>query len=313
MLSSSYSLIKCLNVEDLCKNYQSWGPSARTCTSLMDKHQVVGYKWLVESAVYKFTRNFNQFDIEDMSVSHRIFVVWPCKARLSVTAKFASDYILGLVSHAYAKLDLATRQSFHNTIGGPAWFGATAGYFFESSVLLWLRHSPAGESLSCDPAEESYDKLKIPACRENMEFFSKLEDLKHVGDLKLPFCLVPTSQTFAAVDAIVLTKDNVITVQMTIASRHDAKGTGLEKIYDGLPSKFLRARTWCHVFLTDTEDKGKLLRREKVADVKTKPIRVYSAFFDLDELDSILTIKRAEELKKVMVSRYWQYAIDTYW
>jgi hypothetical protein len=319
MLSSSYSLIKRLDVERLCKNYDLWGPSARTCMSLMDGGQLEDYKRSVESAADKFTRDVGQFaDLDDMSVSHRLLVLLPCKTRRTVTATLASDHVLGFVFRAYAKRDLAARQRFYQMISRYyPWLCASARYIFETGVLLWFRYSPTEDLLSCDPALDWYPELKIPACRENMVFFSKPEALNHVDNLKLPFCLVSVSETSAAVVAIVLTEDFVITVQMTIASKHDAKSIGFEKIYEGLPPKFLEARTWCHVFLTDTEDKAISLREQRLDDVVEKlietPIYFYSAFFNVDELASILTAERAEKLNDDIVSRYWQYVIDTYW
>jgi hypothetical protein len=99
-------------------------------------------------------------------------------------------------------------------------------------------------------------------------------------------------------DAIVLIKDYVITVQMTVGSRHDAKRAGFTKVHGGLPPDFLKERTWFHVFVTDTEDKAKLLRKLQVKPVQQKEIRVYSAFIDIDELNPVITFDRADRLKE---------------
>lgn len=44
-------------------------------------------------------------------------------------------------------------------------------------------------------------------------------------------CLVPSSPTSSALDAVVLTDDSVVTVQMTIASTDDARKLGFDHIY----------------------------------------------------------------------------------
>ena len=275
----------------------------------MDDAQVKGYTHSVASTADKFIRDIDQFiDISEMAVSHQLLVAQPSKTKLSATAAFASSYILGFVLCAYAKCDLATRQSFYQAISGHTWFSTSASNIFQTGVLLWSHYSPAGELILCNPTEVHLTYpvrvLKIPACRENMAFLFKAEDLGHIATFTLPVCLVPVSQTFATVDAIVLTKDCVITVQMTVTSRPDAKSIGFQRIYEGLPSKFLQERIWCHVFLTDTEDKAESLQKLQVEAVEGNGIHVYSAFINMDKLDSIITSDRAEKLKDDIVSRY---------
>ena len=276
----------------------------------MDTMRVVAHERSVEVAADEFISNIRQFaNIDEMASSHRLIVAWPTATKRTAYPAFASNYILGFVSRAYAKLDLATRQRFYNAISGHTWFGASAGHIFESGVLLWFRYSPAGELLSCNPAEEHLTGypvpvLEIPVCGENMKFISKTEDLRLVAGFDLPVCLVPVPQTFPTADAIVLTEEYIITVQMTVASRHDTNRIGFQTIHDGLPSAFREAHTWCHVFVTDTEDKAKSLRKLQVDPVGTKGIHVYSAFIDIEKLDLITTFARADTLKKDIVSRY---------
>jgi hypothetical protein len=47
---------------------------------------------------------------------------------------------------------------------------------------------------------------------------------------------------------------------MTVASKDDAKDSGFQEVFDGLSSKFLEPHTWCHIFLTDLEDKAELFQ-----------------------------------------------------
>jgi hypothetical protein len=201
------------------------------------------------------------------------------------------------------------RQRFYNTISRHPWFRASAGHIFETHVLLWLRYAPAQECLPCTRAVDSSPLLEIPACGKNMEFFARVEDLKNVGEPESQKCLVPVAQNFPTLDAVILTHKFVITIQITVGSTHDAKSTGFEKVYKWLPSDFLANRRWCHVFLTDAEDKADSLRGQKLNSVpEGMTIHVYSAFMNVDQCGSILTSPRVEELN--MVWRYWLRVSD---
>ena len=92
---------------------------------------------------------------------------------------------------------------------------------------------------------------------------------------------------------------------MTVASRHDsdANALGFQRIYEGLPPDFLEERIWFHVFVTDTEDKAKSLRKLKVQLVEEMGIHVYSTFIDIDGLNSVITLDRVDKLKEDIVSR----------
>ncbi|KAH9011684.1 hypothetical protein EDB84DRAFT_1647058 [Lactarius hengduanensis] len=293
-----------LNLKSLCDNYDLWGPSARVCISLMDPDRVGDHILVVASAAYQFINNIKQFDrLNAALLSHRLFAVQPTKdSRQDVTAEFASRHLLGFVSHAYAKHDHAMRLSFYQQISGHMWFSTSADHIFEMHVLIWSRYALAGDCLSCTRAMEASPLLSIPACGKNMEFFSKAEDLKNmVDEHEHQKCLVPVSatfpKTFPTLDAIVITHKFVITVQMSVASGGDADNIGFEKVHDYLPLKVLATRQWCHVFLTDTGDKANLLRRQTLTEIPEKMvIHAYSAFVNIEELDSILTKERVEEL-----------------
>lgn len=100
----------------------------------------------------------------------------------------------------------------------------------------------------------SLSLLDNPACRENMEDLSEADDLKDMADEhERRKCLVPVSQTFPTLDAIAITHEFVITVQMSITSGDDAENIGFKRVYEYLPSKFLAKHQWCHVFLTDAD------------------------------------------------------------
>ncbi|KAH9048862.1 hypothetical protein EDB84DRAFT_1574436 [Lactarius hengduanensis] len=293
-----------LNLKSLRDNYDLWGPSARTCISLMDPDQVGAHILTVASAAYEFTSNVKQFDgLNAALVSHRLFAVKPIEgSRQTVTAEFASRHLLGFVSRAYAERDRAMRLSFYKQISGHAWFSTSAGRIFETHVLIWSRYTSAEKAencLQCTPAVDASPLLSIPACGKNMEFFSKAEDLKDmVDEHEHRRCLVPVSQTFPTIDAIFITHKSVITVQMTVASKHSAKIVGFDKVYNNLPSSVLAKRQKCHVFLADTEDKANLLRGQKLTDLpKNMVIHVYSSFVSIEELDPMLTQERVQKLE----------------
>ncbi|KAH9030527.1 hypothetical protein EDB85DRAFT_1429344 [Lactarius pseudohatsudake] len=290
-----------LNLRSLRDNYDLWGPSARTCILLTDPNQVRHHRLAVASAAYQFTNNVKQFDGLNVAlVSHRLFAVRPTKdSRQDVTAEFASRHLLGFVSRAYAERDRAIRLSFYKQISGHAWFSTSAGRIFETHVLIWSRYSSAENCLPCTPAVEASPLLSIPACGKNMEFFSKAEDLKDmVDEHERRRYLVPVSQTFPTLDAIFITHESVITVQMTVSSKHDAKKVGFDKVYKNIPSSVLAKRRKCHVFLADTEDKANLLREQKLTDLpKNMVIHVYSSFVSIEELDPMLTQERVQKLE----------------
>jgi hypothetical protein len=192
-----------------------------------------------------------------------------------------------------------------------SWFGTSAGYFFETHVLLWIHYAPSQDTLACTPAMPRSPSLHIPTCGDNMEFFSSVDELKNVDKNESRKCWVPASQTFPTCDVIVLTNNFVITT--TIASKHGAKPSGFENISKSLPSDFLATRDWCHVFLTDREHKADSLRRQKLTGIPQKmAIHVYSALVSIEEWDSLLTAERVDKMENDRVSWYWPYAIDIY-
>ena len=126
-------------------------------------------------------------------------------------------------------------------------------------------------------------------------FFTDLADTKVEVD-KLPFCLVPTSHTFAAIDAIILTAHNLITIQVTISNIHSAKKSGFEKVSN---SGIKNDRTWKHVFVTNEDFRARSLRQQALKDFP-EGISIYSAVFDVGRSDIT-----AKDLKAFEVSTSW--------
>jgi hypothetical protein len=258
----------------------------------------------VTSAAHWFTKNFDQSEELHAALAlHRLIVVQPTiDCRQEVTAKFASEYLLTFVSRAYARHDHAVRQRFYKAMSGHAWYGAAVSHMFKTSVFLWFRH--ARNRLPCVPVVDSLPGLEIRACRDNMQFFSNEGDLKDVDEHDLPRCLVPVSQTFPTLDAIVITGGCVITVQFTVAHAHDARSVEFQKVYNNLPHTVLNGRRRCHVFVTDTEGKAASLREQQPTIPTNLGISVYSTFVSVNQLDLIVTEKRLDELENAMVSSY---------
>jgi hypothetical protein len=314
MPNSSYRTVRRLDIDLLRKNYTQWGPSTRTCIKLMTPIHLEDHKQALTSAAYWFTKNADQYDeLKVAQMSHQLIVVRPAtESRQSLTADFASQFLLTFISRAYARQDSAVRRGFYKAMSRrswfgasdilkSSWFGASAGYILKSSVLLWLRHPPLEDSLLCTPAMATAS-VEIPACRDRMEFFTEAENLKHVDQFNLPKCLVPVSPGFPTLDAIVITADLIITMQVTVASKHSANKEDFERVYKNLPPAVQHNRTKCHVFVTDSEDKAKSLREQRLT-VPTN-ISVYSTCVNIDQLDPIVTSSRMEELENEIVSGY---------
>lgn len=317
-LNSPYSRILNQDLDLMRKNYKLWGPSARTCMSLTNDNALERHKRKLDRAVDRFTKDFTQFEkIDAASVSHQLFVVRPTESRQYETVEFASDHVLGLVSRAYATRDHAARQYFYKTISGHTWFGASVGRIFETSVLLWFRHSPDNDFIQCHSALNRIPDLRIEPCRENIRYFDKVDELKNVHEEETQLCMVPISQTFKTVDAIIITKLSIITVQMTVSHTHGANLEGFKNIYDAFSPELLSQRGRYHVFITDTVDKAISLGRQKTLAERVKidmSIKLYSAFIEFEKLDSVITGKRVDELETNRASScHWLYVIDTYW
>ena len=139
-----------------------------------------------------------------------------------------------------------------------------------------------------------------------MKFFAKVDELKKVDKDERLKCLIPVAQNFPTMDAIFLPEKFIITVQMTVSSNHDAKSIGFEKVYQKFHADVRATRQWCHVFLTDSEDKAAILRKQTLTELLKKcKIAVYSAVMDIAERDSVLTPQRVKEL-----DGYWLHVID---
>jgi hypothetical protein len=148
-----------------------------------------------------------------------------------------------------------------------------------------LASDPNVDPLVCSPAEPEPDSsvLEIPACEKERAYFfgskTALMSLKKASLGKLPVCLLPTSKAFVAVDAIILTKDSIITIQVTISDKHSAK-SGFDDVEE---AGIRKGRSWCHVFITDNDRRAESLRGQTLGDLP-KDISLHSAVFDIGRI-----------------------------
>ncbi|KAH9071614.1 hypothetical protein EDB83DRAFT_260484 [Lactarius deliciosus] len=299
------AIILDLDGESLQNNYNLWGPSARDCISLMkDPKDVSSHAQSVVQAVHNLAKDTSQFSDFQFTSTQQLFVIRPAADSRQVPAvEFGTNYLRRAVAHAYANHDHATRRSFYSKIRRDPMFSLPAGQIYEIHILLWFRHARNTEFLPCTSNVTGSPQLKIPACPGNLKFFSKPQELDKIYEPRRPICWVPTSETLPALGAIILTNHSVITVQISIASKHDAKNLGFEDIYRNLPPH-LKTKPRCHVFITDSESNAESLQEQNLVPEGTQ---VFSAIADVEELDSKVAITgdRVEALEKDRVSVYW--------
>jgi hypothetical protein len=259
-------------------------------------------------------------DFDAINVTHNLFSLHP-KAknkagRQVLTANIATDHINDIISYAAADAEAEHRIKFYNMISKQPMFRIAQGRMFECFVLTWLS-SYDMTSLPCTPtraAGNNSPKLEIPSCRcdDEHKICGSLSDLQNTRVTAVPFCFLPSSTSVATADAVVITKQFIITIQVTIADSYDAKGKGFNDIRKSLPAiattpekQGIRtrkskppSRTWCHVFLTDTNDKAGLLRNQTLPEIP-KGTYVYSAVFDVGQFN--LDSRRMRRLNRARV------------
>ena len=224
--------------------------------------------------------------------------------------EFGTNRLRDIVARAaYTKQYPAVRQGFYRSIRDHPLFASPAGQMFEIHVLLWLQHDKAAFHCTCTMANSP--ELQIVSFQDNLKFFYKPEELKDISEPGKPICLVPTSQKFPTLDAVILTSNAVITVQITIALKHDANEQEFGLIYRNLPPDVLAKRPdRYHVFITDEEINAKSLREQHQVQIPDGTF-VYSTVIDFESWGWGIraTEEHVDALEKARVSTYWLYAI----
>ncbi len=224
-------------------------------------------------------------------------------------ADMATDHIKAIISCAAAAAKAQERIDFYQKISTQPGFRVSAGKMFEGFFLSWLYARSNVAPLRCFAT--GLPDLEIPACgEEQTTFFDSKNGLKKVNGDKPPLCLLPTSKSFPTADAIVITNEFIITIQVTVSDRHSAKGSGFTDIEKLIPSHLIRDN-WRHVFVTDDDDRGVSLRNQTLSELP-EDILVYSGVFDIGR--SRVTRKQMEAYEeKRKVSGSQLPLIDSYW
>ena len=306
VLISSHSNLLGLNNEIMCTSYKQWGPSARNCVRFArDPKEISHHAEDVSQAVSKLTKNAIDLTSFNDHSTLRVFVIRPSPdSRRLRTMEFGTNHLREIVVLAYAQQEYVVRYKFYKTIRGNPWFSGPVGELYKIHILLWFLHTRADETLLCTGAEASFPELQLPSCPTDPKFFLKPEELAKISEPDQPKCLIPTSRNFPTLDAIVLTSDSIITVQITISSKHDATGKGFGLIYNNLPHDMKQKRpNRYHLYITDEETNAKSLQEQNWTDIPTET-RVYSTVIGVEHLESKvqLTHDRVKALQKAKVS-----------
>jgi hypothetical protein len=210
---------------------------------------------------------------------------------------------MAIISHAAATSPPHQQRVFYRYINQHAWFRAsTAEYLFKKLVLTWLSSDPGAGTLLCTSIGRPDLQVQLPACGEKQTaYFRDLDALNKMKVDSFPFCLLPRYSSLLTPDAIIITDQFIITVQVTISRtpRHSARQGGFTAITDSLSTCVRDGRDWSHVFITDEEWKARSLRGQKLSGLPDN-IRVYSGVYDVGQRDIIS--ERSWELDEDNVS-----------
>ncbi|KAH9003512.1 hypothetical protein EDB86DRAFT_3241318 [Lactarius hatsudake] len=273
-----------LDASALLRNYEKWGPSARTCVRLVrDPQREFRHAIVVNNAADAFVERppprttFDAIEVFDVLFSVRPEVE-ENGGRTVPVAEMATEHIKRIISCAAAGAEAHKRIKFYRTISTQAAFKGSAGDMFEGFVLSWL-YAGSGEPLRCSAT--GLPQLEIPACgEEKTTFFGGKNSLGKVKWDKLPLCLLPTARNFPTADAIVVTDEFIITIQLSVSYKHKAKDEGFKKIKE-LISPHAKREKWRHVFVTDGDGAAaSFLLNQDLPDIP-KHVVVYSTVFDI--------------------------------
>ena len=294
-----HSKVHDLDIDKMKHIYQQWGPSAQACVQLtQDTTAEATHKAAVQKAASCFVKDTDAIaigDYYDERIQHILLSMSPRKEnRLIPTVDIATDQILAIISYAVADTTAQEQTKFYHDFSRQKMFCASAGKMFKRFVLTWLSSDLA--PLSCIPVGSSC--LQIPTCGEEKSICGSLDALKSMQVDKLPFCVLPArdSDILSAVDAIVFTKQSIITIQIVTSdpSQYSANEGALAEIENHLPT-ITAKRTWswnmnrnrrtrCHVFITDDESKARTLSGQTLGG-NSKLTRVYSAVFTFGQFE----------------------------
>ncbi|KAI9433099.1 hypothetical protein BJY52DRAFT_842838 [Lactarius psammicola] len=269
-----------LNVGNIQRLYERWGPSVRTCVELSDGGED-SHEHMVKNAAKFFVKTVTTPEFDETKVPHRLFSIRPKKedreGRKIQIPEIATDHIKTIISYAAADATAQDRIDFYQTISTQPGFMAYAGEMFQGFVLSWLYARSGVAPIRCLAAGQP--DLEIPACGKKTTFFDSENRLGKVQGDEPPLCFLPTSKSFPNGSAVVITNEFVITIQVIVSDQHSAKGSDLADIKKLIPPGLSRDK-WRHVFITDDDDRGVLLRNQAMGELP-EDILVYSGVFDI--------------------------------
>ncbi|KAH9072371.1 hypothetical protein EDB83DRAFT_2313416 [Lactarius deliciosus] len=268
-----------LDVSVIQHLYRKWGPSVCTCLWLLLEGDDGPHKCKVKKAADELVKNPN---FDEFKVSHLLFSIRPMNqnriGRRIQIPEIATDHIKEMISYAAADAVPKDQIKFFHTISMELSPRAPADKMFEGFILSWLYACPNAEPLRCFAIDQV--DLEIPACgKEQTIFFDSTNGLRSVNGDQLPLCLLPKAQNLATTCAVVITDKFVITIQVILSHRHEAKGGDLDVMKDVIP-RHLRRDRWRHVFITNDCNRALSLRYQTLSELPTNTI-VYSGVFDI--------------------------------
>lgn len=303
-LTYSHSTILNLDVNIFLKHFRKWGPSARTCIGLArGTLPETELQLNATSAARTFAKDPSAVTMEAPTPdsSHVLFTVTPDDdSRTASTLRVATSYLSGLVMGEIAKIDVADQVTFYHRASSVPQFKGTLGYIFEKYFLVWLYSAEQADVLHCTAkssrfktsAESSKSKRPKrnvelsslqPLGRKKLTVINGDSNFANAKDSNTPFGWLPASRVFPSFDVVMCTDDFIITIQLTVSSTHSMKPAGFIRLKENLPARFEKARTWCHVFVTDSVEKATSLRRQRYKFAKKEGISIYSAVFDVSK------------------------------
>ena len=304
-LAYSLSIIHGLDVERFLENYDEWGPSTRTCLGLargtITEDELEDK---VAKVAKKFAENpraiFMEEDSEDGS--HWLFTSVPSGGRRDVPVlQVATPNLKEFVMEAISRTNATQQVSFYAEASSYPFFRSEFGYIFENYFYRWLASDPYNK-IPCTAwprSTVSTEATRSTAHEQDQQV--ELHRLQPVGldkvivhggdadargyksanEYRTPFSWIPASRLDAAFDAVICTDTNIITIQVTNAAEQSIKEKGIQSLVKNLPNEYRKARSWCHVFVTDYHDNATKLGKAKYPIADKMNISIHTAVLDI--------------------------------
>ena len=313
-MNYSHSKIFRLDAKSFLRNFKKWGPCARTCIGLTCSS--LTEERLQEDATIvarKFAQDPATFAMQAQSsdASHTLFTISLNDNRSVYTLRVSTPYLRGLVMEEIVKFDTEDQILFYHRASSMPTFRGTLGYMFERYFLVWLYSAKQGNALLCtakhvrsatfanplrvtrlatskrshvaagDQVHQVPELRLKPLVWVKMTVSNGVSFFKAAKDSDTPFGWVPALWTFPSFDAVICTKSEIITIQVTVSLGHTMDPDGFKQLKHFLPRKFQSTRTWCHVFVMDCPDHADSLRRQHHQIPEGMSILIYSAVLDV--------------------------------